>query len=598
MIKTIKAKILCLTVGIVVASLGVTTLLSWQLTRAYNSRAIERNLGTLEAGHVASLGEWIATRQRMVASLKTAALEPSPLSAFRQIALAGGLTNVYAGFPDKTSQVLYSFGSSSNPDLTVLPWYEAAANAGKPMVTGPYRDPVSKQLVVSFSKPIERNGTLRGVVSGDASMSSVIDTIRTIKPTPSSFALIIDGVGRIVAHPNAALMLAPASKLSAWMTARNVAGLAATSELKDVSIDGRQFLLRAEKVPGTDWVLVVALDTLEANAGLHALLMWSIVAAATIALLALVIVGAVVRRTFSRLSRVQRAMQTIASGSGDLTQRLREEGADEVATIAASFNVFVEKIHSVLSAVREVARSVDTAASEIAAGNIDLSSRTEQAAASLQQTAAAMEQIDVTGKNAVASVRQATSEARGASESARTGFGTVSVATDAMARIEQSSERVGSITAIIEGIAFQTNILALNAAVEAARAGEQGRGFAVVATEVRSLAQRSASAAKEIKALVESTVSQVQQGSRLVREAGESMSVTVEGIGRVAVIIDDVARSATEQSRGIDEISRSVGQLDELTQRNAALVEQAAAGSAALKEQAAQLSRALSVFVL
>lgn len=299
-----------------------------------------------------------------------------------------------------------------------------------------------------------------------------------------------------------------------------------------------------------------------------------------------------------RLSRVQRAMQAIASGSGDLTQRLREEGRDEVAAIAASFNVFVEKIHAVLLSVREVSRSVDTAAAEIAAGNIDLSSRTEQAAASLQQTAAAMEQIDTTSKTAVMSARQATEEARDASDSAKNGYGTVSVATETMAQVEQSSEQVGNITAMIEGIAFQTNILALNAAVEAARAGEQGRGFAVVAAEVRSLAQRSAGAAKDIKVLVESTVKQVRHGSRLVREAGESMSVTVDGIGKVAAIIDDVARSATEQSKGMDEIARAVGQLDELTQRNAALVEQAAAASTALKEQAGALSRELSVFVL
>lgn len=598
MLRTIKAKILGVTVAIVLVSLGATTLLSWQLTRSYGERTIEQNLSTLEAGQVANLGEWVATRQAMIASLGTAALEPSPLATFRQIARAGGFTNVYAGLSDKTLKQLGGGGLPPDTDPTATPWYKNAAQTGKPTVVDPYVDARSRQIVVSFPAPILSGGVLAGVVSGDVRMTAVIDTIRTIKPTPSSFAFIVNGAGKIIAHPDASLMLSSTTKLSAGLSPQHLADLAASSRLGKVEISGRPYLLRVARVPGTEWSFVIALDVAEANAGLHALVFWSVIASGVIALIALLTVGAVVGQAFARLSRVQLAMQAIASGSGDLTQRLHADGEDEVAAIAASFNLFVEKIRSVLSTVREVSRSVDTAAAEISAGNIDLSSRTEQAAASLQRTAAAMDQIDATGKHAVEFVRSATDEAMAASQTARDGSHTVFVATETMTQVEQSSERVGSITSIIEGIAFQTNILALNAAVEAARAGEQGRGFAVVATEVRSLAQRSASAAKEIKTLVESTVSQVQHGSRLVRDAGESMSVTVDRIDKVASIIDAVAQSASEQSRGIDEISRSVGQLDELTQRNAALVEQAAAASAALKEQAAVLSQQLSVFVL
>lgn len=167
MLRTIKAKIVCVTVGIVVVSLGVTTLLSWQLTRAYNARTIEQNLATLESGQVANIGEWVATRQQMIASLKTAALEPEPLSAFRQIARAGQLKNVYAGFPDKTSKMLNGADLPPDYDPTGRPWYKAAVAAGKPTVTDPYLDLVSKQLIVSFPVPILRGGTWSGGPSCD-----------------------------------------------------------------------------------------------------------------------------------------------------------------------------------------------------------------------------------------------------------------------------------------------------------------------------------------------------------------------------------------------------------------------------------------------
>ncbi|QCP49062.1 HAMP domain-containing protein [Trinickia violacea] len=598
MLRTIKTKMLCAIVSIVLASVAVTTLLSYFLMKNFNDEGTQRNLASLVDGQTISIGEWVETRERMVTSLKTAALEPDPLGAFRQVAIAGKLTNVYAGYADKTSKLLNSEGLPAGYDPTASPWYKTAEATGKPTVTAPYRDPVTKQLVVSFPVPIFQNGDLRAVVSGDIRMNTIVDTIRTMKPTPSSFAFIVDSAGEIVAHPEAGLILNRAENLSDWLTPENIKDLVGKAELREVTIGGKRFLLRGAAVPNTNWMLIVALDVAEGNAGLHALVLWSTVVAALITILSLVVAGAVVSRSFVRLSRVQDAMQAIASGSGDLTQRLAEDGTDEVGKIAASFNVFVEKIHAILSQVRDVSRSVDTAASEIASGNRDLSSRTEMASANLQETAAAMEEVDATGRNAAASVVQATDEASGASQAARTGHDKVTIATDTMARVEQSSERVGNITSIIEGIAFQTNILALNAAVEAARAGEQGRGFAVVATEVRGLAQRSASAAKEIKALIEATVEQVREGSRLVRQAGESINLSVERIDRVAAIMSDVARSAREQSHGIEEITRSVSDLDEMTQRNAALVEQAAAASASLKEHAAILSQELSVFVL
>jgi methyl-accepting chemotaxis protein len=289
-------------------------------------------------------------------------------------------------------------------------------------------------------------------------------------------------------------------------------------------------------------------------------------------------------------------MTAIGSGTGDLTQRLPDEGRDEVANIARSFNQFVAKLQSVMLDIRGASESVRAAANEIAAANQDLSSRTEAAAASLQQTAASMEQISGTVDQSAAAALEADERSGVATQMASRGGEIVSDAVGTMGEIEAASGRIGAIISVIDGIAFQTNILALNAAVEAARAGEQGRGFAVVAHEVRSLAQRSAQAAREVKQLVEETVSRVAAGSSQVRLAGQTMNEIVANAAGVQAVISGIARSTTEQTRGIQEVNRAVTQLDAMVQQNAALVEESAAASSALQTQADALASTIERF--
>jgi methyl-accepting chemotaxis protein len=282
-------------------------------------------------------------------------------------------------------------------------------------------------------------------------------------------------------------------------------------------------------------------------------------------------------------------MDAIGSGEGDLTKRLPVIGQDEVAQIARSFNTFIEKLTQVIRQIREISESVRLAANEIATGNAALSSRTEAAAASLQQTAASMEEITSTVTQAANAAKQADDTAVLASNVASRGGAVISEVVTTMAQIERASVKIAAIIGVIDGIAFQTNILALNAAVEAARAGEQGRGFAVVAGEVRGLAQRSAQAAKEIKVLVESTVSSVNSGSGQVRQAGETMTDIVSNVANVTTIITEITNASDEQTRGIQEVNRAVSQLDDMVQQNAALVEQASAAAHSLAERAQAL---------
>jgi methyl-accepting chemotaxis protein len=290
------------------------------------------------------------------------------------------------------------------------------------------------------------------------------------------------------------------------------------------------------------------------------------------------------------------AAHTIAKG--DLTADLSTDRTDEVGELIAAMAAMQANLQQLVGKIRTTVESVATASTQIAQGNQDLSSRTEEQAASLQQTAASMEELTSTVKQSADSSRTANQLAIDASTVAAKGGDVMTQVVTTMHDISASSQKIAEIISVIDGIAFQTNILALNAAVEAARAGEQGRGFAVVAGEVRTLAQRSAEAAREIKALIGSSVQKVDTGSTLVADAGQTMSEIVGSVKRVADLIGEINAATREQSAGIDQISTAVSQLDEVTQQNAALVEQSAAAASSLRDQAQVLTQAVSVFRL
>ena len=303
------------------------------------------------------------------------------------------------------------------------------------------------------------------------------------------------------------------------------------------------------------------------------------------------------RVTVSVTGPVKDAVKTArAVADGDLSQAMVVSRQDEMGELQQALADMRASLQNTVHQVRQASDSIGTASAEIASGNQDLSSRTEQAASSLQQTAASMEQLTGTVRNSADAARQANQLAASAAEIALRGGQVVSQVVTTMDQINQSSKKINDIIGVIDGIAFQTNILALNAAVEAARAGEQGRGFAVVAGEVRNLAQRSAEAAKEIKGLIGTSVDKVEEGSRLVGDAGQTMGEIVASVQRVTDIIGEITAAAGEQSDGIGQVNTAVNQLDQMTQQNAALVEESAAAAASLKDQAARLAQVVSTF--
>jgi len=283
---------------------------------------------------------------------------------------------------------------------------------------------------------------------------------------------------------------------------------------------------------------------------------------------------------------------------GDLTARIEVRSKDEVGMLLSALKDMNGSLLNIVSDVRGGTDAIATASSQIASGNLDLSSRTEEQASSLEQTAAAMEQLSATVKQNSDNAVQANALATSASGVAAEGGDVVGAVISTMRSIDASSKKIVDIISVIDGIAFQTNILALNAAVEAARAGEQGRGFAVVASEVRSLAQRSAAAAKEIKQLIGDSVEKVGAGTRLVEKAGVTMDEVVASVRRVTDVVSEISAASREQSEGIDQVKHAVTQMDGVTQQNAALVEEAAAAAQSLQQQAANLARIVSVFKL
>ncbi|MGD9773377.1 methyl-accepting chemotaxis protein [Diaphorobacter sp.] len=345
------------------------------------------------------------------------------------------------------------------------------------------------------------------------------------------------------------------------------------------------------------WWVVAEVPDLEAMAGQRHITwaVWGLMA------LALALLGAglfvMLRRGVSQpLTGLTQAITLVAQG--DLTRSFETTRRDEIGALVQEVEGMRRRYVQMLQQVRTAVESIDTASAEIASGNQDLSARTEATASSLAQTAQSMEHLTATVQQSADAARQANQLAASAAQVAARGGQVVGEVVGTMGEINQSSRKIADIIGVIDGIAFQTNILALNAAVEAARAGEQGRGFAVVAGEVRSLAQRSAGAAREIKQLIHESVEKVEAGARLVQDAGSTMSDIVGSVRRVGDIISDITAAASEQADGISQVNQAVGQLDQMTQQNAALVEESAAAAHSLREQAARLAGAVQVFKL
>ncbi|MGD9424201.1 methyl-accepting chemotaxis protein [Pantoea sp. NSTU24] len=486
------------------------------------------------------------------------------------------------------------------------PWYKdgLAAAKGQCAWAKAYQDAASPQPRTNCAMAIYRNGTAWGVATIDVTLGFFNQLAKQMGETIHGNVLIVEADGKVVG--NGALVNATPKLENLADVQMPMAGPLKTLlngvggqplETTFDSSEGEQTLF-VQAIPGSPWYLASSLPTSLLKAQSHNMLTRLGLVQIPLAVILLLVSLGFVRAMMKRLGVLHRNIEALSSGGADLTQRLPASNSPEFNAVAQSFNQFISYLQGLIQQVGDSALAITAASREIASGNANLSSRTEDQASSIVETAASMEQLTGTVRQNADNATHANQLAGDASQVAARGTEVVRQVVTTMGEIHHSSRKVVDIISVIDSIAFQTNILALNAAVEAARAGEQGRGFAVVASEVRNLAQRSANSAREIKKLIEESVANIDTGSALVEQAGQTMDELMQGVSSVTTLMSEIMSASREQSMGIEQVNVAITQLDGTTQQNAVLVEQVSAAAQAMEVQSTQLERVVQSFRL
>ncbi|POR50635.1 methyl-accepting chemotaxis sensory transducer with Cache sensor [Paraburkholderia eburnea] len=479
-------------------------------------------------------------------------------------------------------------------------WLKAFLATGKPYEVNMDRDVAVGGYMMFINARVQGAGDAASVAGMALSVDALAAGIASYKIGQTGFAYLVHPDGAIMIHRDTSLVDGkhflkdmpgmPADTAAALLGGKPYAALTYPAP-------GGTRYVATSFVPELDAYVVVEVPQAELLGPFERTIRTATLIAAVVGLAAALGVILLVGRAIAApVRRAAMLLAEIADGQGDLTRQMAVETGDELGQLADAFNRFVATMGTLVRRVRASSTSIAIGSTQIAMGNADLSQRTEEQASNLERTAASMEEITAAVKNNTDTARTAAQMASTASTAASQGGEVVGQVVSTMEQISEASRKISEIIVVIDSIAFQTNILALNAAVEAARAGEQGRGFAVVASEVRNLAQRSAQAAKEIKALIEHSAGTVDTGSRLVADAGRVMGDVVAQVQGVSTMMSEITSASVEQSAGIGQIGDAVQQLDQVTQQNAALVEESAAAAESLKQQAAELDRLVAVF--
>ncbi len=626
---SLRGKLLAASLGVVLLMAALLGIVAFHTLKSRTLGAIQSEAVNYGHAHSEAIGNWLADRRHAVNAL-TAVIADNPEATLvphlLQTRTSGGFGLTYFGSVQGAMTRHDPSLNTANYDPRVRPWYQNATKAGKLIVTAPYVSVTMQQMVVTLAEPVSHQGQVIGVAGADLSLDDLIDEVLAMKVQGEGYAMLLDRSGLIVGHPQKALALKQVAELAPGLTGTTLEGWSRDGELHGATIAGREVLLSVQGVPGTDWLLAMVMykDVLEAP---FSSLLWQLVGLTLVLLLVFsALLIAMFNYLFADLGRVSKALADIAHGEGDLTVQIVAQSRDEVGLLAQNFNLFVARLHGIVSRLRDVTVELAAQSRTQAAGAEERSQRVRQqqdeivmVATAVTEMASATQEIAGNAEFAATTsgdaVRLAVAGQSQVGQSQRSISGLAGEVADASQTIHEldgHAHKISGILATISGIAEQTNLLALNAAIEAARAGEQGRGFAVVADEVRVLSRRTHDSTAEIQQMIEAlqqTTRRAVGGMETSRQlagtsvedaeaANQSLARINEAIGAISDMATQIAAAAEEQTSVTGEISRNTENIRHVSQTLAEQAKVEAAQAAELKSLTERLEQEIGRFRL
>ncbi|MDX7900748.1 methyl-accepting chemotaxis protein [Aeromonas media] len=626
---SLRGKLLATSLGVVLLMAALLGIVAFHTLKTRTLDAIQSEAVNYGHAHSVAIGNWMADRKHAVDAL-AAVIADNPQATLvphlLQTRTSGGFGLTYFGSAQGAMTRHDPSLNTANYDPRVRPWYQSASKAGKLIVTPPYVSVTMQQMVVTLAEPVSHQGQVIGVAGADLSLDALIDEVLAMKVQGEGYAMLLDSSGLIVGHPQKELALKQVAELAPGLTGATLEGWSRDGELHVATIAGREVLLSVQGVPGTDWLLAMVMykDVLEAP---FATLLWQLVGLTLVLLLVFsALLIAMFNYLFADLGRVSKALADIAHGEGDLTVQIAAHSKDEVGLLAQNFNLFVARLHGIVSRLRDVTIELAAQSRTQAAGAEARSQRVREqqdeivmVATAVTEMASATQEIAGNAEFAATTsgdaVRLAVAGQSQVGQSQRSISGLAGEVADASQTIHEldgHAQKISGILATISGIAEQTNLLALNAAIEAARAGEQGRGFAVVADEVRVLSRRTHDSTAEIQQMIEAlqqTTRRAVGGMETSRQlagtsvedaeaANQSLARINEAIGAISDMATQIAAAAEEQTSVTGEISRNTENIRHVSQTLAAQAKEEATQAAELKSLTERLEQEIGRFRL
>ena len=626
---SLRGKLLATSLGVVLLMAALLGIVAFHTLKSRTLSAIQSEAVNYGHAYSVAIGNWMADRKHAVDAL-AAVIADNPEATLvphlLQTRTSGGFGLTYFGSAQGAMTRHDPSLNTANYDPRVRPWYQGASKAGKLIVTAPYVSVTMQQMVVTLAEPVSHQGQVIGVAGADLSLDALIDEVLAMKVQGEGYAMLLDSSGLIVGHPQKELALKQVAELAPGLTGATLDGWSRDGELHVATIAGREVLLSVQGVPGTDWLLAMVMykDVLEAP---FASLLWQLVGLTLVLLLVFsALLIAMFNYLFADLGRVSKALADIAHGEGDLTVQIAAHSKDEVGLLAQNFNLFVARLHGIVSRLRDVTVELAAQSRTQAAGAEARSQRVREqqdeivmVATAVTEMASATQEIAGNAEFAATTsgdaVRLAVAGQSQVGQSQRSISGLAGEVADASQTIHEldgHAQKISGILATISGIAEQTNLLALNAAIEAARAGEQGRGFAVVADEVRVLSRRTHDSTAEIQQMIEAlqqTTRRAVGGMETSRQlagtsvedaeaANQSLARINEAIGAISDMATQIAAAAEEQTSVTGEISRNTENIRHVSQTLASQAKEEAVQAAELKSLTERLEQEIGRFRL